>query len=256
MSTNENYKKFKIGRTGVKVTSYERINTGRKKKATQNPVPAQPMTEQELDIAYRYRQRAKREHLLSLADVNFVANSSVHVTLTFRENVQDYDMAVKAFKLFTKRLRRKFDNLRYIATIETQQRGAYHFHLIVNCKSVQFALDNLVQLWDNGIIDVQAVGDIKGAILYMTKDLIDQDRNHPLCGRRCYFISQGLERYETVTTWNNTTAEVQEVETMLQNERPIRRNTVNSTKAGLTEYTDFRLTTNRYQKPVVATLKR
>lgn len=256
MSTNEKYKKYQIGRTGIKATSYERINTGRRKKADENPLPAQPMTAQELDTAYRYRQRAKREHLIFLADVNFTADSSVFVTLTFRENLQDYDRAVKAFKLFTKRLRRKLDDLRYIATIETQQRGAYHFHLIVNCQNVQFALDNLVQCWHNGVTDVQAVEDVKRVMLYMTKDLVNQGRDHPLCGRRCYFLSQGLEQYETVTSWNSATAEVLGVEAMIQNKRPINSNTVNSTKAGLTEYTDFRFPTNWYKVPVVAKLKR
>ena len=255
MLTKENYKKYKISRTGIKVTSYERINTGRRKRAEENPLPAQPMTEEELDTAYRYRQRAKREHLLCLADVNFAIASSVFVTLTFRENLQDYDLAVKEFKLFTKRLRRKLDDLLYIATIETQQRGAYHFHMMVNCESVQFVLDNLVQCWHNGVVDAQVVEDTKSVMLYITKDMVCQGRNHPLYGKRCYFLSQGLVQYDTVTTWNSTMAEVREVESLLQNKRPIRSNTVNSTKAGLTEYADYRFSTDWYQMPVVAKLK-
>lgn len=253
MSTN--YRKYIIGRTFIKGTEYEYINTGRKKKATKSPVPSKPMTAQELDLAYHYRQRAKREHLVRLADVNFEAGSCVFVTLTFRENLQDYDLALKSFKSFTKCLRRKLDNLKYIATLETQQRGAYHFHLIVNCETVQFALDNLVQCWHNGIVDVQAVDNVKKAVLYMTKDMVNQGRNHPLYGRRCYFVSQGLEKFTEVTSWNSTTAEIQSVEAMLQGKRPNKHNVVNSAKAGLTEYRDYYLSTQYYSGLVIATLK-
>lgn len=68
------------------------------------------MTTQELDLAYQYRQRAKREKLLRLADVNFEAGACVFLTMTFRENVKDYDAVVKGFKAFTKRLHRKLED--------------------------------------------------------------------------------------------------------------------------------------------------
>ena len=105
------YSNYTILRNYVKQTNYERINTGRRSAQTKQPPTA--MTAQELDTAYQYRQRAKREKLLRLADVNFEAGACVFVTLTFRENVQDYDTAVKSFKLFTKRLRRKLEDVRW-----------------------------------------------------------------------------------------------------------------------------------------------
>ncbi|WP_304964670.1 rolling circle replication-associated protein [Bacteroides acidifaciens] len=91
------------------------------------------------------------------------------VTLTFRENVQDYDTAVKSFKLFTKRLRRKLEDVRYIATLEIQQRGAYHFHLLLNAPDAQFGLDNVVPLWQSGIVDIVSVDDTKKVLLYIRK---------------------------------------------------------------------------------------
>lgn len=140
MANQNFYKKYTIGRTVVKTTTYEHINTGRTRKSAQAMQVPQSMTVQELDKAYWYRQRAKREHLLMLADVNFEADTSVFVTLTFKENLTDYDSAVKAFKGFTKQLRRKVENLRYIVTVELQQRGAIHFHMLVNMK-LQMGLD-------------------------------------------------------------------------------------------------------------------
>lgn len=255
MPTNKPYRKYVICRTGVKVTSYETINTGRRKKAVKTSPPPKPMTEQALDTAYSYRQRAKRESLIRLADVNFVARSSVSVTLTFRENLRDYDRAVSAFKSFTKRVRRKLDDLRYIATLETQERGAYHFHLIVNCATVQFALDNLAPCWQNGIIDIKSVVNVKGLMLYITKDMVLQTRQHPLYKRRCYFLSQGLEEVAEITTWNSAVAELEMVDTLLKGKKPTKGNAVNSTKAGVTEYADYYFATGHYKKPIIARRK-
>lgn len=256
MAPKRNYAKYIIGRNFVKKTNYEQINTGRRKKFATTQKQPVPMSTQKLDIAYEYRQRAKRENLLRVADVNFEAGSCVFVTLTFKENMKDYDETVKAFKGFTKKLRRKLEEVRYIATLEIQKRGAYHFHVLVNAPDVQFALDNIAQLWQNGIVDIQPVTDVKKTMLYMTKDLIKQNRSHPLFNRRCYFVSQGLMECVEVNTWNGNSAQIQSVLTMLQGRIPNKSNQVNSTNAGLVEYADFYFQTNLYPTPPVARLRR
>ena len=250
-----NYINYVIGRNFVKTISYDNINTGRRKKAVQNQPQSTPMTTQELDLAYQYRQRAKREKLLRLADVNFEAGACVFVTMTFRENVQDYDIAVKAFKGFTKRLRRKLEDVRYIATLEIQKRGAFHFHVLINAPDIQFGLDNIVPLWQNGIVDIQAVDDVKKVLIYITKDLIHQNRSHPLFGKRCYFLSQDLTQCIEVNTWNGKKGKVQNVQQLLQGRIPSKRNQVNSTNAGLVEYVDYYFPTNYYPAPVLAKLR-
>lgn len=255
MLPQESYVHYTIGREYVKITKYEKINTGRKKKASQNPKQSQAMTSDALDVAYQYRQRAKREKLLRLADVNFGVGSCVSVTLTFRENMNDYDTAVKAFKLFTKRLRRKLKDVLYIATIEIQKRGAYHFHLLINIPNVQFGLDNLAPLWNNGINHIESVTDVKSLVLYMTKDFEKQSRNHPLFGQRCYFVSQGLIPCVEVNTWNGTTTEIRNVQRMLNGRRPNKSSHVNSTKAGFVEYEDYYFPTNFYPSLVISKLR-
>lgn len=246
------YEKYVIGRTFVKTTTYEAINTGRRKKAQGQISPTQSMTQQELDTAYQYRQRAKREHLLRLADVNFTTGKCLFVTLTFRENVTDYDTAVSAFKAFTKRMRRAFDELRYIATLESQQRGAYHFHVLVNVATLQDGLDILLPCWHNGGADVQTVTDVKTTMLYMTKDFMKQTRSHPLCNHRCYFLSQGLIRCAEVTSWNSDSVALNSVQALLAGKVPQKQSRVNSTKAGETVYGTFYFQTGNYPDPPVA----
>lgn len=254
MASKNFYTQYIIGRNFVKQTNYERINTGRRRKAKASQNQPIPMTAQELDTAYQYRQRAKREKLLRLADVNFEAGACVFATLTFRENLKDYDMAVKAFKGFTKKLRRKLKEVRYIATLEIQKRGAYHFHLLLNAPDIQFALDNIAPLWENGIVDIQPVTDVRKVIIYMTKDLIAQGRSHPLFNKRCYFVSQGMTRCIEANTWNGPNAQVQAVQKMLQGRTPDKRNQVNNTEAGLAEYADYYFPTNLYAIPQTAKL--
>ncbi len=248
-----NYTHYTLARTFVKTADYEKINTGR--KSAQSKQPPSPMTQQELDTAYQYRQRAKREKLLWLADVNFEAGTCVFITLTFRENVQEYDTAVKAFKGFTKKLRRKLADVQYIATLETQQRGAYHFHLLINAPDVQFGLDNIAPMWQNGIVDIQEVTEVKKTILYMTKDLVVQSRTHPLFNRRCYFVSQGLTPCIEVNTWNGTKAQLQSVQKMLHGRAPNKRSHASGTKAGEVEFKDYYFPTNLYHAPPVARLR-
>ena len=252
MVKSGNYKKYVVGRNFVKATTYEAINTGRRKKAQGQAAPTKPMTQQELDTAYQYRQRAKVEHLCRLADVNFTAGNCVFATLTFRENVTDYDVADTAFKAFTKRLRRAFDALRYIATVETQRRGAYHFHVLVNVGTLQDGLDFLLPCWHNGSVGLELVTDAKSTVLYMTKDFTKQTRSHPLFNRRCYFLSQRLTQCTEVTSWNSDSADITGVQNMLAGKVPSKRNKVNNTKAGETEYADYYFPTNAYLEPMIA----
>ena len=107
-------------------------------------------------------------------------------------------------------------------------------------------------LWQNGIVDIQAVDDVNKVLIYITKDLIHQNRSHPLFNRRCYFVSQGMTKYEIINTWNGKKAKLQNVQQLLQGRIPSKRNQVNSTNAGLVEYEDYYFPTNYYPAPVLA----
>ena len=250
-SSQENYKKYIVGRNYVKTTTYEHINTGRRKSAGGSQTQGH-LSAQKLDEAYQYRQRAKRESLLQLADVNFIPNNCIHVTLTFRENVADYEVAVAEFKRFTKRLHRKFDNLRYIATIETQKRGALHFHMMVNIRELEIAYQHLTPCWTNGFVSVQIVTDVRGLILYITKAMLSQKRGDPLFNRRRHFISRGLQKCVELNTWSHGRYKTQMIEQMLQGRKPNKRSGSNATNAGTTVYEDYFFQTNWYKQPVIA----
>lgn len=54
--------------------------------------------------------------------------SSCLLTLTYKENMQDYERAYKDFNKFVKRVEYRYKiSLRYLRVIELQKRGAIHF---------------------------------------------------------------------------------------------------------------------------------
>lgn len=54
------------------------------------------------------------------------------LTLTTRDNITDHEYLDKLFKQFVFRLRAKYPDFQYIGTRERQERGAVHYHLLIN----------------------------------------------------------------------------------------------------------------------------
>lgn len=51
------------------------------------------------------------------------------LTLTFRENLDDLDIAWNVFSYFRKLMKRRYKDFQYVCVPERQKRGAIHFHL-------------------------------------------------------------------------------------------------------------------------------
>ena len=101
-----------------------------------------------LESSIRRAKKTMRQKMLTIA-----ANRLL--TLTFRENLTDRDVAFQRFDYFKKLLKRNSFNLQYVGVIEFQKRGAIHFHLAINRK-VNYNF--LRKLWR------QATGDLGGNI--------------------------------------------------------------------------------------------
>lgn len=121
-------------------------------------------------------------------------------TLTYRENVTDFDRADHDFKRFVRLVRRSIPGWVYVAVPERQKRGAWHWHLAVKGRQ---DVDLLRRLWRHivgeGNIDVQAPrgkgGDrclllVRYLSKYLAKGFKEGDRE--LNGRR-YRASLGIE---------------------------------------------------------------
>lgn len=125
------------------------------------------------------------------------------ITLTFQKNVININVGNKEFKNFVRKVRRIYNDFKYLCVPEFQKRGAIHYHLLTNIsikndKLIYKQIDNKkflhIKYWNNGFTKVDNIkNDIKKIIgyisKYMTKDIDDR-----LFGKHRYFYSQNLNK--------------------------------------------------------------
>jgi len=116
------------------------------------------------------------------------------ITYTFAENVRDVSQALVLWREYQKRLRRVFNNPKYLAVIEFQKRGSVHFHVLYFNMPYTPKLKTKIQKnWGHGFTQVRAIRSTKalGSYItkYMTKNIDDR-----LLGRKAFFTSRGLIR--------------------------------------------------------------
>lgn len=124
----------------------------------------------------------------------------VFLTFTFRDNVTDVSIANSYFHDFIKRFtRRAGKNLKYLAIIEFQKRGAVHYH----CVFFNLGLDwerrertdrVIAGLWGHGFVDIERIRHAKRVAPYVCKYLNKGLHDPRLRGRKSYFTSRALLR--------------------------------------------------------------
>jgi len=130
-------------------------------------------------VEYKYKQariyRVKKE-LRQLALLNGLNRM---LTLTFKDNIQDVEEADYYFKRFIENARRSikaFKRLRYIAVREEQERGAIHYHVLINKYIPQKDLLNIwTSLIGGGSVNIKRYGlkAINYVLKYIEKNLND-----------------------------------------------------------------------------------
>ncbi|EUJ42287.1 rolling circle replication-associated protein, partial [Listeria fleischmannii] len=84
------------------------------------------------------------------------------ITMTYRENMTDRVQARKDFDKFLKRFKyhcrktwgKTRGHLEYVKAVEPQERGAWHFHMLVKfplMKKVYIDNDTYAKIWKHGI---------------------------------------------------------------------------------------------------------
>lgn len=143
-----------------------------------------------LESRGRSNIRARNE-LRRLALTNF-SNRSKFITLTFKENMQDIGAANKLFKEFTRELRKRQPDLKYIAVIEFQKRGAIHYHLLCNLNYISAKV--LENTWGNGFVKINRIDHVDNIGAYVIKYMTKEDADPRLVGKKMYQTSRNLER--------------------------------------------------------------
>lgn len=137
-----------------------------------------------------------------LVNCNFDNDNSSFLTLTFKDNITDYDVAFSSWKRFKQKVERKYKiKLSYLGVVEFQKRGAIHFHIcLFNVPYLKHS--ELYDLWlsvtNGGGVYIEKVNteecDNVGAYVtkYITKDSDDFFDNE-YKGKKRYFTSRNLK---------------------------------------------------------------
>jgi len=146
-----------------------------------------------------------RNEIKDIIDAN-VNKYSKFITLTFKEDIKDREIALERFKNFTKRYKYHFkEPLKYIGVMELQNgserhgkikktaRNVWHFHIIVfNEKKLnlkEFDRD----IWQNGHCNTRKIDNIDNIGRYLMK-YITKEQNEIGLHKRNILRSHGLKK--------------------------------------------------------------
>lgn len=119
-------------------------------------------------------------------------NHSKFITLTFAENITDVKEANKAFKKFIQRMRYRYNDFKYIAVIEFQERGAVHYHMMSDLPYIPN--HELSAIWKNGFVRINDIREVDNVGAYMVKYMLKDVNDIRLQGQKSYLSSKGLDK--------------------------------------------------------------
>lgn len=161
------------------------------------------------DRRLRYYRKKSAEWLeIALMNPDLIT----FVTLTFKDPVTSYDMALVKWQQFLKRLRHLYKDkeLKYICTWEYQRGrskkegiekgGIFHFHALMNIGFIEHSV--LEKVWGNGFIWLKQISDskeIKNTMCYIMKYCTKEisfriKQNEDVRGQRLFFTSNNLKK--------------------------------------------------------------
>lgn len=152
-------------------------------------------------------KRTKRK-IFELVNTNYVKGKSSFLTITFKDNITDYDLAFNYWDRYKKKLEYHYKiKLQYCGVVEFQERGAIHFHIcLFNVPYLEHS--KLYELWNSivpGGINIQGIENVDNVGAYMTyymnKDLENSFGKEEYKGKKRYFYSRNLKK-PIVTTFN------------------------------------------------------
>lgn len=175
------------------------IISGYKNKIEKEPREQTEQVKQE--NLQRSIKRSKRK-IFELVNTNYVEGKSSFLTITFKENLTDYDLAFNYWKRFKQKVEYHYKiKLQYCGVVEFQQRGAIHFHIcLFNVGYME--QEKLYNMWNSivpGGINIKGIKDNQcdnvGAYMtyYMNKDLENSFGKEEYKGKKRYFYSKGLK---------------------------------------------------------------
>ena len=147
---------------------------------------------------YANTNQRRRDKIRRLACMNFNNTYDKFLTLTFAKNMTNIEDTNLLFKNFIKRLKYTYNlqNLKYLAVIEFQQRGAVHYHVLLNIPYIPH--NELQDLWGHGFVFINAISHVDNLGAYVLKYMTKDNKDTRLMGKKAYLTSRNLIHEETI----------------------------------------------------------
>lgn len=147
---------------------------------------------------YANTNQRRRDKIRRLACTNFNNKYDKFLTLTFAENKTDIEECNLLFKNFIKRLKYAYQlkDLKYLAVIEFQERGAVHYHVLLSLPYIPH--NKLQALWGNGFVFINAISHVDNLGAYILKYMTKDNNDTRLMGKKAYLTSRNLKQEETI----------------------------------------------------------
>ncbi len=150
---------------------------------------------------YANTNQRRRDTVRRLACCNFNAEHDKFFTLTFADNQTDVKVANRIFAKFIMRLKHKFgNNIKYLAVIEFQNRGAVHYHVLSDIPYI--ASSELQQIWGQGFVYINAISHVDNVGAYIVKYMTKDNADERLQGLKAYLYSRNLKRPNVLINHN------------------------------------------------------
>jgi hypothetical protein len=157
----------------LQITRYDRpILTGYARKHT-------PERKENRTMANEQNAKRARKKVYEIVQTNWTKYTKM-LTLTYKENMQDYDQIAHDFKMLIQGLRRKNYDFPYLWVVEKQERGALHAHVLVFTDKY-IPIKEIAKHWPHGFVKINAkLADApdKGAYVakYIQKETLPPDK--------------------------------------------------------------------------------
>ena len=138
------------------------------------------------------RAKTKVKRLIN-ANIGQYGEKDKFLTLTVKANEVDRNKMNDEFKKFIKRLKyhSKKDDIKYIAVIEKQKRGAIHYHVVIFNLPYIAKLD-LQEIWRHGFVKINAIENYEDLGLYLIKYMTKDIETERAENQKRYLCSNGL----------------------------------------------------------------
>lgn len=179
-----------------------------------------------------------------LACCNFNAEYSKFFTLTFADNKTDVKECNYIFMKFIQRLKWKFGkDIKYLAVVEFQNRGAVHYHCLSNIPYIP--QEELQDLWGQGFVYINAISHVDNVGAYIVKYMTKDNTDERLQGLKAYLYSRNLQKPEEIINHNLADFEKLEKKIIdrydLDNIKPIYNTTYDTEMLGSCTYNQYNL---------------